>query len=82
MAIASRARSTRVGWLSSSGVGSNVTVGVYVIKGDSVTWISAFNLNRVIMGGQIVAVVALIVLRPLFKAKAQATEAARAEMDT
>ncbi len=50
--------------------------GVYVIKGDSVTWTPALDLNRVIMGGQIVAVLALIVLRPLFKAKARAAELA------
>ena len=47
-------------------------VGVYVIKGDAVTWMPAFDFNRVILGGQIVAVVALIVLRPRFKAKRQA----------
>ncbi len=41
--------------------------GVYSIKGDTVTWIPALDLNRVIMGGQIVAALALIVLRPLFK---------------
>ncbi len=51
-------------------------VGVYVIKGDTVTWVPAFDLNRVIMGGQIVAVVALLVLRPLFKAKLRAAERA------
>ena len=49
--------------------------GVYSINGDSVTWIPAFDLNRVIMGGQIVAVFALIALRPLFKAWATALAA-------
>jgi uncharacterized spore protein YtfJ len=62
-----------------SGVGFGVNArpaGVYVIKGDSVTWVPAFDLNRVIMGGQIVAVLMLIVMRPLLRAKARATEAA------
>lgn len=50
--------------------------GMYVIKGDTVEWVPALDLNRVIMGGQIVAVLALLVLRPVFKAKARAAERA------
>lgn len=37
--------------------------GVYVIKGDHVTWRPALNVNRVIAGGQAVAVTAIIALR-------------------
>lgn len=62
-----------------SGVGFGVRarpVGVYVIKGESVTWVPAFDLNRVVIGGQIVAVLLLLVLRPLLRAKARAAEAA------
>src|SRR5436309_494139 len=47
-----------------SGGGFGMTArpaGVYVVKGDTVTWVPAFDLNRVIMGGQIVAVLALLV---------------------
>ena len=65
-----------------SGVGFGVNarpVGVYVIKGDTVAFVPAFDLSRVIMGGQIVAVVALIVLRPLFKAKLRTAERAANE---
>ncbi len=65
-----------------SGVGFGVNarpVGVYVIKGDTIAFVPAFDLSRVIMGGQIVAVVALIVLRPLFKAKLRAAERAAKE---
>jgi uncharacterized spore protein YtfJ len=67
-----------------SGGGFGVTArpaGVYVVKGDTVTWVPAFDLNRVIMGGQIVAVLALLVLRPLFKAKARAAERAAKAAD-
>ena len=44
---------------------------IYVIKGDDVRWIPAFDLNRVIMGGQIVAIVALITFRAIAKARAR-----------
>lgn len=41
--------------------------GVYVIKGDRVNWQPALDVNRIVMGGQIVAVVALLVLRSIFR---------------
>jgi uncharacterized spore protein YtfJ len=40
-------------------------VGAYVIRGDEVAWESALDLNRVILGGQVVAIVALLVLRSI-----------------
>ncbi len=40
-------------------------VGAYVIRGDDVRWESALDLNRLILGGQIVALVALLVLRSI-----------------
>ena len=51
---------------STSGVGYGVRAtpaGVYVIKGDQVTWQPALDLNRVILGGQIVAIVLFLVIR-------------------
>lgn len=39
--------------------------GMYIIKGDDAAWRPALDLNRVILGGQAVAVVALLVLRSL-----------------
>jgi len=45
--------------------------GVYVIRGDEVRWQPAFDLNKVIMGAQVVAVVALLTLRALIKARAK-----------
>jgi uncharacterized spore protein YtfJ len=41
--------------------------GAFVIKGGEVSWRPAINLNRVIMGGQVVAVVALLVLRGIVR---------------
>lgn len=42
-------------------------VGVYVIRDDKVTWSPAVDVTRVILGGQLVGVVALLTLRTLFK---------------
>jgi uncharacterized spore protein YtfJ len=44
--------------------------GVYVIKGETVTWQPALNLNRVILGGQIVAIALLLTIRSLMRARA------------
>jgi uncharacterized spore protein YtfJ len=41
--------------------------GVYVIKGGDAQWRPALDLNRVILGGQIFGVVALLVLRSLLR---------------
>ncbi len=45
--------------------------GALVIKGDDVRWHPAVNLNRIIMGGQIVAVVALLTLRAIVRARSR-----------
>jgi uncharacterized spore protein YtfJ len=42
-------------------------VGAYVIRGGRVSWRPAIDVNRVILGGQIVAVVALLTIRALFR---------------
>jgi uncharacterized spore protein YtfJ len=42
-------------------------VGVYVIGNDKVTWSPAVDVTKVILGGQIVGIVALLTLRTLFK---------------
>ena len=46
-------------------------VGVYVIQGDALRWQPAFDLNRVIAGGQLVAVVALLTVRAVVKARSK-----------
>jgi uncharacterized spore protein YtfJ len=41
--------------------------GVFVIKNGDASWRPALDLNRVILGGQIVAITALLSLRPLLR---------------
>jgi uncharacterized spore protein YtfJ len=44
-------------------------VGVFVIAGGDVRWVPALDLNRVILGGQIAAVIALLVVRSIVKGR-------------
>lgn len=46
-------------------------LGVFVIKNGHVGWRPAIDVNRVILGGQIVAVVALLTIRTLIKARSR-----------
>jgi uncharacterized spore protein YtfJ len=53
-----------------SGAGLGVVArpaGVYVIKDGDASWRPAVNVNRIVLGGQVVAVVALLVLRSLLR---------------
>jgi len=43
--------------------------GVYVIDGSNVTWRPALDINRIVLGSQIFAVVALLVLRSILRAR-------------
>jgi uncharacterized spore protein YtfJ len=43
--------------------------GAWVIRGDEVTWQPALDLNRVILGGQVVAIVFFLVLRAILKSR-------------
>jgi uncharacterized spore protein YtfJ len=55
---------------SGSGFGVNARpVGAYLIRGEEVSWRPAIDLNKVILGGQIVAVVALLTIRAIVKAR-------------
>jgi uncharacterized spore protein YtfJ len=59
---------------SGSGGGFGVMAspaGVYVVKGEDVTWQPALDLNKVIIGGQIVAIVLLLVIRSIVKTVAR-----------
>lgn len=53
------------------GVGAK-PAGVYVIKDGAVRWQPAVDVNRVILGGQIVALVALLTLRAIMAARGRA----------
>jgi uncharacterized spore protein YtfJ len=60
---------------SGSGGGVGVTakpMGVYVVKDKTVSWRPAVDANKVIMGTQIVAVTALLVLRAIMKSRGRA----------
>ena len=55
---------------SGSGAGFGVSarpVGAYQIKDGEVTWVPAADTTRVIIMGQIVAIVALLMLRSIFR---------------
>jgi uncharacterized spore protein YtfJ len=52
------------------GLGFGLTAkpaGMYVIRDGEATWQPALDLNRVILGGQIVGIVALLVLRSILR---------------
>jgi uncharacterized spore protein YtfJ len=58
---------------SGSGFGLNARpVGAFLIEGDEVTWRPAVDLNKVILGAQVVAVVALLTIRAIVKARSKA----------
>jgi uncharacterized spore protein YtfJ len=46
-------------------------VGAFVIKGDEVAWRPAVDVNRIIIGAQVVAVVAMLTLRSIARARAR-----------
>lgn len=59
-----------VGTGSGSGGGFGLAAkpaGMYVIEGDHVLWRPAVDVNRIVLGGQIVVIVALLVLRSVLR---------------
>ena len=44
-------------------------VGVFVIAGQDVRWVPAVDINRIVLGGQIVAIVGLLVVRAIIRAR-------------
>jgi len=57
---------------SGAGMGMGAKpAGAFVIEGDHVSWRPAIDVNKVILGGQLVAVVALFTLRSVYKARAK-----------
>ncbi|MGD9529048.1 spore germination protein GerW family protein [Pseudonocardia sp.] len=57
---------------SGGGYGLGVRpVGAFVLRDGTVTWRPAVDVNRVILGGQLVAVVALLVLRSYLRLRAR-----------
>ena len=58
------------GWGGGFGVNAR-PVGAFVIRGDDVRFVPALDLNRVIAGGQLVALAALLTLRVIVRARAK-----------
>lgn len=59
---------------SGSGSGFGVRArpaGVYVIKGDNVTWRPAFDVNRIIAGAQFIIAIFLLTIRAIVKMQAK-----------
>jgi uncharacterized spore protein YtfJ len=58
---------------SGSGFGLSARpVGAFVLRGDELTWRPVVDVNRIVLGGQVVAVVALLTIRAIVKARAKA----------
>jgi uncharacterized spore protein YtfJ len=48
---------------------TSTPVGAFVIKDGKVSWRPAVDVNRVVLGGQLVAIVALLTIRSIVKAR-------------
>ena len=46
-------------------------VGVFIIREGELSWRPAVDVNRIVLGGQVVAIVALLTVRAISKAKAK-----------
>jgi uncharacterized spore protein YtfJ len=60
-----------------SGSGFGVTarpVGAFIIRDGDLSWRPAVDVNRIILGGQVVVVVALLTVRAIVKARARASQ--------
>jgi uncharacterized spore protein YtfJ len=63
---------------SGGGVGTSAKpLGVFVIKDGNVGWRPAVDVNKVIVGGQIIALAALVMIRAMVKARTRAIPADR-----
>jgi uncharacterized spore protein YtfJ len=61
---------------SGSGTGFGMTgspAGAIVIKGDDVRWVPAIDINRIVLGMQIVSIVLILAVRSISRARVAAT---------
>ena len=59
---------------SGSGFGMTVRpVGAFLLRGDDITWRPTVDVNRIVLGGQVVAIVALLTIRAIAKARIKAS---------
>jgi uncharacterized spore protein YtfJ len=47
-------------------------VGAFLVRGEELTWRPAVDINRIVLGAQIVAVVALVTIRSIVRIRASA----------
>ncbi len=66
--MAAEAAGTRRGTAARGSAWHRKPAGMYVIRNGNAQWRPAMDVNRVILGGQIVAIVALLVLRSILQA--------------
>ncbi|HYT29730.1 MAG TPA: spore germination protein GerW family protein [Actinomycetota bacterium] len=58
---------------SGSGFGMSAhPVGAFQIRGGEMTWRPTVDVNRIVLGGQVVAIVALLTIRAIVKARTKA----------
>jgi uncharacterized spore protein YtfJ len=58
---------------SGSGFAMNARpVGAFIIRGGELSWRPALDVSRIVLGGQVVAIVALLTVRAIIKARAKA----------
>jgi uncharacterized spore protein YtfJ len=63
-----------------SGSGFGVTarpVGAFIVRDGDLSWRPAVDLNRIVLGGQVVAVVALLTVRAIVKARSKSRRKVR-----
>jgi uncharacterized spore protein YtfJ len=46
-------------------------VGAYVIRGDTVSWLPAIDINRIVLGGQLVSIAAILMARSIVRSRAR-----------
>ena len=69
---ASMVRAGQVGSGSGAGFGVRATpAGVYVIKSGTVQWVPAIDVTRIVLMGQVVAILFLLVVRSIAKSRAR-----------
>jgi uncharacterized spore protein YtfJ len=58
---------------SGSGFGMTASpVGAFVLRQGELSWRPAVDVNRIVLGGQVIAIVALLTVRAIIKARAKA----------
>ena len=57
---------------SGTGFGVNARpIGAFLVRGDEMTWRPAIDVNKVVLGGQVVVIVALLTIRAIVKVRAK-----------